>query len=92
MEIFCLFLSCRFENVLRKKYVTETGKPKRSGSGLESEEWEHMNALSFLDKTIKRRKGKSNISVSNPSETENDSLLSDETDDTSERFEALDGK
>lgn len=52
----------RFEIVLRKKYMVESRRPNRSGDGLDGEEWEHLHALSFLEKTIVRRKGKSNIS------------------------------
>uniref|UniRef100_A0A336M6C4 CSON012705 protein n=1 Tax=Culicoides sonorensis TaxID=179676 RepID=A0A336M6C4_CULSO len=51
----------RFETTLRKKYVSESKKPSRSGDGLDESKWEHLEAISFLDSTITRRKGKSNI-------------------------------
>lgn len=58
---------------------------------MESEEWEHIHALSFLEATIHRRKGKTNISqyfspdLDSPSQ---DSTFSDGLDDTSDSYQA----
>lgn len=51
----------KFEENLRPTYVKERRNPPKSGQAYEETKWLYLNALSYLEVTIKRHRTKTNI-------------------------------